>query len=918
MTSLIKTIQLVVCLAALLVPLTGCRSRGHHVQQADHDAYCLIKQKTGSLPWAVPDRFSIQPSAASRLYDSGCQVCPQLPMATTTLYNYQLPYLNSRNRAKADELDQQSAVPDNLLNPIGSPIPIHAWTAIPDICLERMLDFESLREEAKSTLEKYGEAPSAEGVDDSNQLTLTDVVDIALLNSREFQSQKETLYQVSLQLSLERFDYQTKFGRNGNGVAGNFTTDRNGGTTVNRFSIPSGISIERMLVTGGDLMARFANNVLLTFDGPAGFTADVSSNILIEFAQPLLQVDVQFESLTQAERNLVYAARDFARFRKQFFVDFASQYYSLIRTFRQVEIDSQNYFLLVRAFSQAEAEFQAGFLSRVEVDQIEQSLLSGRGRLIGTCNGLEQSLDRLKILLGIPTETPINVDLTELNELTRLDQLSVSADSTNRVLTRLKTALTNPDRSELVSTASVLLDRIIETEQLIGQVDPSSKKNIPELKRKRARFQIEYSRLTSQQIASDFEREISSDSPSVPVVFQRSIAHSESLLKLVQQQLGLSRLADNVDDWAATEIERLHRSRLELLESTQSLKGELQTLIEEERLDGLPGLVESSKLLSKMLIVLVADADKLNAYTVEADPEADLVRIIQEVEELMAVTSATLESSEFGLKSIEIDVDDAMITALVLRLDVMNQRGGLADDWRQVKLAADELKSVIDLNATHRVNTNPGVNKPFDFTFDESTTSLRLTVDAPLNRRAQRNSYRGSLINYQRAIRNLTALEDNIKFSVRNDLRSLALNREQYLIAVASAALAFERVVSTSLEFRLGTRGVVARDFLDAQTAYTDSLNAVADQHIAYIVNRAQLFLDLELLIVDEEGFWQEIRSEQIQPLAYLEIPYWAQPVYGELPAVRYSDEIQQMNCLSPADRPRRAATWFKNSELYR
>ena len=79
--------------------------------------------------------------------------------------------------------------------------------------------------------------------------------------------------------------------------------------------------------------------------------------------------------------------------------------------------------------------------------------------------------------------------------------------------------------------------------------------------------------------------------------------------------------------------------------------------------------------------------------------------------------------------------------------------------------------------------------------------------------------------------------EDLVKLSVRDQLRNLQLSREQYQIAVASAALAYERVVSTRLELQLG-RDVTARDFLEAQQAYTASLNAVAVEHIGYITDR--------------------------------------------------------------------------------
>jgi hypothetical protein len=229
----------------------------------------------------------------------------------------------------------------------------------------------------------------------------------------------------------------------------------------------------------------------------------------------------------------------------------------------------------------------------------------------------------------------------------------------------------------------------------------------------------------------------------------------------------------------------------------------------------------------------------------------------------------------------------------------MNERGQLADVWRQIKLAGDDLRSVLNLSASHSLGTRNGADHPFDFTFDNSATQVAITFDAPLNRRAQRNAFRAALINYNAALRNLIELQDGIKLAVRDDLRQLQLDREQYRIAVASAALAYERVVSTRLQLRQGVQNVAARDFLEAQQAYTASLNSVAGQHIGFIQDRIALFLDLELLKVDETGFWPELYDERYQPLADFAPPPCAGPAYGCLPTqLWYSPEMLRMLCI--------------------
>ncbi len=274
-----------------------------------------------------------------------------------------------------------------------------------------MLEFQSVRGEYGLS---FDSDPPAELREQAHRLSLDEIIELALLNSREYQTQKETLYRAALVLTLDRFDYELKFSSVGNGTAVDYNHARAGGKTVNSLGIPTQFGADKMLATGGDFLARFANDVVLTFGGPKGFSSDVGSELLFRLTQPLIQRDIRLEPLIQSERNVVYAAREFTRFQKKFFVDRSSDYYTLLRTYRQVEIEAQNYFSLVRAYNQAEAEERAGIQSRMQVEQIEQNVLQGRSRLITTCNTLETGLDRLKLAMGLPTEMPINLDLTEL------------------------------------------------------------------------------------------------------------------------------------------------------------------------------------------------------------------------------------------------------------------------------------------------------------------------------------------------------------------------------------------------------------------------------------------------------------------------------------------------------------------------
>jgi len=234
-----------------------------------------------------------------------------------------------------------------------------------------------------------------------------------------------------------------------------------------------------------------------------------------------------------------------------------------------------------------------------------------------------------------------------------------------------------------------------------------------------------------------------------------------------------------------------------------------------------------------------------------------------------------------------------MVTALVQRLDLMNERGFVADDWRAIKIAADELKSNLNLGASQTVATD--TNRPFSFSTDNATTRLRLSWDLPLNRKAERNIYRRSLINYNAGLRNLMGVEDTIKLNVRRQLRDLAQARIRYTIFVYQTALAEEQVLNTQLQLISGL-GIRALELVDAYSAARDSLGAMVDARIGYIVERARFAFELEAMMLDDSGYWPAINDPDFQPEPDMVSPANAGSAYGTFPSyLKVSREYHRM-----------------------
>lgn len=932
---------IIACFAAIVA---GCTRNVYRIR-ADNETASILAEKTWHAPWAPPPGYNPYPDPRSRFFNPTNPNDPLLPIPAPKLYAYELPELPERDRSRFNpskderqgddpencdpggETQSQPAPPAQLLpappaNDAAStgaessiqfahylqadeavdppddsaptdlsspdaldageltvaPIPQDVWESLPDSCLLRMFEFDSIRDEYARS---FGQAPDSEERNAARRLALEDIVCLALINSREYQTQKELLYRVALRLTLERYDYDLKFSPFGNGTDVNFVHDRTQGRTVNTLAIPTRVSGEKMLATGGNFLAQFANDVVLTFNGPDGFAADVGSELLFSFSQNVLQRDILLENLTQAERDVVYAARDFARFRKVFFRNLAAQYYSLLLAYRGIEIEAQNYFSNLRGFNQGQAEYRAGRLPRIQVDQFEQTALRSRSSLIGQCNGLESALDNLKLAIGIPPETPINLDLTELESLTLRDETTVSAELVRRARRNLlqERSVPAPDRSTLLNFAIDLTRRMLNLAELRGRLGEESEGR-EALELELAQLLVEESQLLVQ-----FNREILAEEqrampPAPPLrIFQRTMDLVGALLDQAERQLDLAARRDAANGPA---LEAARQTAAELAERFELLRAQLESVVERRELARIPALVTDAQ-------ALLTDADILVTQMLprEAplDPATQQREMLRRADELLAASQNVLGDAAEGLAPIEIDMDEAMLTALTQRFDLMNERGVLADAWRQIKFAGDDLRSILNLNATQIIRTRSDVNRPFDFTFDESQTRLSASFDAPLNRKAQRNAFRVALMNYNVGLRSLIELEDTIKFNVRDDLRDLQLDREQYRIAVASAALAYERVVSTRLQLRLGVENVAARDFLEAQQAYAASLSSVAQEHTGYIVDRIDLFLDLELLEVNAEGFWPGLYQEEMQPQPNLHWPpRGMRHPYGELP----------------------------------
>lgn len=208
---------------------------------------------------------------------------------------------------------------------------------------------------------------------------------------------------------------------------------------------------------------------------------------------------------------------------------------------------------------------------------------------------------------------------------------------------------------------------------------------------------------------------------------------------------------------------------------------------------------------------------------------------------------------------LEIDESLAVKLALENRLDLQIAIGEVYDAQRDVVIRADALRAGLTLGGTAFVSDTDEVG---DIRFDRGQYAALLSLDLPVERTRERNEYRNSLLNLEQATRSVQSLEDDIKFSVRSELRALLESRESLKIQAQSVVVAEKRVRSSTIFLEAGRTQI--RDLLESQDSLLAAQNFLTRAVIDYRIAELELQRDLGLLKVNEQGLWREFSPEVI------------------------------------------------------
>jgi len=285
----------------------------------------------------------------------------------------------------------------------------------------------------------------------------------------------------------------------------------------------------------------------------------------------------------------------------------------------------------------------------------------------------------------------------------------------------------------------------------------------------------------------------------------------------------------------------------------------------------------NSRVASRERLEMEAEAGRKPPFEVDQAREGELkaqvslVQTRQKYEQLLdefkimlsLPTRAEIELDQNELKVLEAkgvvksdyDLDAAIETALAQRLDLANSADTVQDSERKVVVAADNLGVELNLIGSAGVNSTPETEFQ-RLQFNNGTYMLGLDADLPLDRKAERNAYRESLIALEQRRREFQGDVDDVELDVRRAYRQLQEYAEQYGTQKNSLDLSETRVESTTFLLQAGR--ATTRDLLESQDALLGAQNNVTAALVDHAIAKLSFFRDVGILQVRPDGMWEQ------------------------------------------------------------
>ncbi len=742
-------------------------------------------------------------------------------------------------------------------------------------------------------------------------LNLENVTELGFLNSPQFQAEREALYLTALAVTAERFAF----------IAQPFVTEQlirqragsqTAGKPFNGWIANTTAGFTKTFSTGALLLFNFANQTIYNL-GRSGGTTSIST-INFDIVQPFLAGGgraVALEPLTQAERDLVYAIRQFYRFRQLYYAYFAvGQSASFIpgvsagifalspSTLVEPAPFVPNAFTLPLVANPATVQVAPqpapGAILNSGVTITPQGYLSAileRTVLFNYYKNI-QALQRFMRIFDVWLEgglvNLVQRGLIEQRLLSSYEAILGQQLSFRVSLDQLKQQLGLPMTVPLDIAPGPLQPMIniieayeklyINHQRVISNIDLYSRSEEARLLRGRLRRLLERTPLLRGTQAQAFilRRLPQWENLAKDRTWEerrRALENESQRLRLELQKIRIKEAQEPTEKLPEAEERRRDELKFELDVVEYEWAVSIYEREEWKTKKELAGLPSAQQRLAReqffgvhRIFLTLID----HAY-------------VERLGDIKKMWPDLLPIRAQGVDVLAVPEDEALLaveqTTMANRVDLFNVRAQLTDAWRKIRVAANALMGTFNVDYHLASTTTDG--KPFAFAGSRTTHQLIFTGQLPLVRILQRNNYRSTLIYFQQARRSLFQFEDQQLFNVRFELRQLRVLANNYqrvqkrqielaYMQVDQALQAFNQpqappgadiilpglVGPISRAPQPGDPAALTTQLLTTQASLVSSQNDLYNTWIAYQTNRTYLYRDMGIMPLDNRGVW--------------------------------------------------------------
>ncbi|EMB14299.1 hypothetical protein [Rhodopirellula europaea] len=847
----------------LLPAATGC-NRTHYRKQADNEAYALMDEKASHVSRPVNAPLRIELDRRSRMFNPFDLDFQPMPLDDPASSRY-MQCVDGRRGYPMWEAN-------GLTNTAESP---DWWQFLP-------LNEDGILE-----------------------LNSENAVKIALLHSPAYQRQMEQLYLSALDVSSQRFQFDTQYFA---GAGASFTqNDRRFGAFRDSNSVTAvggDVALRRQFATGANLLVNFANEVVWNLSGPD--TRTTSTVLDFTLLQPLLRGagrDRIMELLTLSERRLLANVRNFERFRRGFYLDIvtgrnndssvsrsggtfaantgaftgfdsgfanlgggggggvpqAGGFIGLLQDQLQIRNLEENIArlgenlvildnTLIELLTTIPDDPEAIIRQRLQIAQARSALLNSQSSLVSRRVGYQNSVDSFLRDLGLPPYICVEINDPMLERFELIDR---TLRNRREQLIEVRLAVGQINIGLLESSESTLNQETGLPETKLAWNDET----IRLIEQLRASVKP-LSEFTEELIEEDLPR-VENDLQRLAELIPERKNQTDSLLELYREEqatvcslLGIETVDESIFDLDPV---------LELGEELDAQFREISS-----RLDAYKVAVK--QLNDRIDVFLATGPQSENRVEIASQVRGEVILASQDLlanlgEDVLALQliQARARVESLLLPEVEINPAEALQIARVNRRDWANARAALVDTYRRIEFFADDLESDLDLVVSGGVSRAAVTDLP-----NNDNTSLRVGLrwDAPITRLQERNTYRQALIEYEQAKRSYYNFEDSVWQGLRSSIRQLQANRINFELGRQSVRIAANQLeLNEDIRSFRDARGLnsgptAARDTISALGDLLDSQNSLLNIFVNFEVVRRGLDLDLGTMELTPDGLW--------------------------------------------------------------